>query len=308
MIEVLLATYNGEAFLAEQIDSVLAQEGVTVRILARDDGSSDGTAGILERYACTHSNRFTLFRSPGRLGISGNFGWLLERSGAPYVAFCDQDDVWATNKLGTLLARIRALETEHGLLTPLLVHSDLEVIDHRGRQIHPSFWKYAGIDPRRSALHHVILKNPVTGCTLLANRALIEKACPIPAEARMHDHWIALVATAFGKVEAMATRLVSYRQHECNAVGAISIRWHPMIRRVLVRGGWWDLIAARRQALAFADRYGSELDPAEGLLVERFAKLSDLTWIECRWFLLRRDILFPGAIQNLALLFLVRLR
>jgi len=307
MIEVLLGTHNGEKYLAEQIDSVLGQGNVELHVIARDDGSSDGTAGILDRYAREHAGRFALARSSGRLGSGGNFGVLLEESGAPYVALCDQDDVWKPHKLNTLLARMRALEHEFGKRTPLLVHSDLEVVDPALNCLARSFWAHGGIDPARCALRQILVKNTVTGCALLANRALVDLARPMPPDAAMHDHWLALVASAFGRIDAIAESLVLYRQHGANVVGARRYGFSANLRRAVRECGRFDIDRPRRQARVFFGRYAGMLNPEQRDLVDGFARLSERTWLGRRMFLLTHGILFPGLARNFALMFCTRL-
>jgi glycosyltransferase involved in cell wall biosynthesis len=307
MIEVLLATYNGQAFLAEQMNSVLAQEDAELKVLARDDGSSDDTLEILKRYAGDFPARVHILQSRGRLGGKGSFGWLLDQVQAPYVAFCDQDDVWAPIKLHALLERMQRLESELGKNMPLLVHSDLTVVDRNLKLIHPSFWSYSGINPARQHLSQILIKNTVTGCALLANRALIEKARPVPDEAAMHDHWLALVAATFGHIEAISEPLVSYRQHGNNAVGAQAYGWHNIIKRLLLNCGRMDIERLRRQASAFYVRFAKQLSPERGMLIDGFARLPERSWFGRRIFLLRHRILMPGLIRNLALFFCVRL-
>lgn len=307
MIEVLLATYNGQAFLTEQMNSVLAQEGAELRVLARDDGSSDGTAEILERYARGFPERVTILHSPGRLGGRGSFGWLLDQAQAPYVAFCDQDDVWASNKLRTLLERMQRLESELGKDTPLLVHSDLSVVGLNLLPIHSSFWSYSGINPARQELQQLLVKNTVTGCASLANRALIEKARPVPHEAVMHDHWLALVAATFGRIEIVSESLVAYRQHSNNTVGAQAYGWRIIFKRLLSSCGRMDITRLRRQAGVFSARFAKQLSPEQGARIDGFAYLPERSWFGRRVFLLRHGILMPGLIRNLALLFCTRL-
>ena len=307
MIEVLLATYNGEVFLSEQIESVLSQEDVELSILARDDGSSDGTGEVLERYARDYPGRISILHSPGRLGGRGNFSWLLNQACSPYVAFCDQDDVWVGKKMRTLLMRIRSLETRYGKDTPILVHSDLAVADSDLHEIHPSFWEYTHIDTTRNSFRHILVKNSVTGCALLANRALVEKARPIPEEAVMHDHWLALVAVVFGQVDAVKEPLVFYRQHGDNVVGARAYGWRDIFRRLWSDCGRMDISRLCLQAGAFSARFATQLSPEQGVLINGFAQLPERGWIGKRIFLLRHGILLPGLIRNLALLFCVRL-
>lgn len=307
MIEVLLTTYNGQAFLAEQIDSVLAQEGVDLRVLARDDGSSDDTIEILERYARDYPGRVNILRSPGRLGGPKSFGWLLDQANAPYVAFCDQDDVWVSCKLRKLLERMQILENKLGKDMPLLVHSDLGVVDRSLQPIHASFWSYSGIDPARQELQQILVKNTVTGCAMLFNRALVKRSLPIPEEAAMHDHWLALVAAAFGHIEAVSESLVSYRQHGNNAVGAQAHGWRKIFRWLLLNCGRKGITRLRRQAAAFYTRFEKQLSSEQSTPVSGFAYLPERGWFQRRIFLFRHDILMPGLISNLALLFCARL-
>ena len=137
-IEVLLATYNGARFLDAQIESLLRQRGVSLRILVRDDGSTDDTPDIIERYRRSMPESFVVLASTGNLGAVRNFATLLEYSHAPYVALCDQDDVWMPHKLSVLVGALREMEARYGSETPLLVHSDLRVVDEEPLRFHLS--------------------------------------------------------------------------------------------------------------------------------------------------------------------------
>jgi glycosyltransferase involved in cell wall biosynthesis len=307
MIDVILATYNGAPFLSEQLESLFRQEGVKLGIRVRDDGSTDGTVSILEKYAQRYPDRITIHRGLDRLGGKGSFAWLLDRSHASYVAFCDQDDVWESHKLRTLLNRMHALEKLHGRETPLMVHSDLAVVDDRLQSIDPSFWRYSGIDPTRVTLGQVLVKNPVTGCALLANRALVEKARPIPDEATMHDHWLALTAVLFGKIDSVYEPLVRYRQHGKNTVGAQAYGWRNVLGRV--GSGCEQVTMAvtrlRHQASILGRRFGHEIGPDERTVIVGFSRLSERGCWGKRSFLLRYGVLFPNIWRNMALLICV---
>jgi len=307
MIDVLLATYNGEPYLAEQLESLYSQEGVALHVFVRDDGSSDNSKKILQEFQQRYPDRLTVLEHRNRLGGKASFGWLLEQSRAPYVAFCDQDDVWVNHKLLTLFKRMQALESTLGKDTPLLVHSDLLVVDDKLKPIATSFWKYSGIVPVRTSLSQVLIKNPVTGCALLANRALVEKACPLPEEAVMHDHWLALVASAFGKIDFIAEPLVKYRQHGRNVVGAQGYTWSNIFGRLLRGCGNVDITPLRRQAGVFYSRFAERLGPQQASIIDGFARLSALSWWGRRKFLVHRGILLPGVVRNMALLFCARL-
>jgi rhamnosyltransferase len=159
-----------------------------------------------------------------RLGVIGNFGALLQhahRSGAEYVFSSDQDDVWQPTKLSRSLDLMARLEAEHGRDTPLLVHSDLAVVDQALRPLHPSFLRYQGIQNEEAdPLEVLLVQNYVTGCASLLNRPLLALALPIPACCIMHDWWIAQCAAARGAIGFIPDPTILYRQHGANQIGA----------------------------------------------------------------------------------------
>jgi glycosyltransferase involved in cell wall biosynthesis len=212
-VEILLATYQGERFLRAQLDSLLRQTHADWRVLARDDCSGDGTVSILREYAARYPDLFFLVPSSKRLGAMGNFTVLLEISRAPHVMCCDQDDQWFPDKVARTLARMRALEAQHGEATPLLVHGDAQIPGG-------TFHHLRGLRPDDARVSRLLVQNMVLGCTTMANRALLARALPLPAQARMHDHWLALVAGATGHIGYIDAPLMTYRQHAQNAVGA----------------------------------------------------------------------------------------
>lgn len=224
-IEILLATYNGERFLREQIDSILMQEYANWRVLARDDGSSDSTVSILEEYAGRFPDRFhVLPASTGTGHPKWNFLKLMEASTSEYVCFADQDDVWLSHKLTVTMQAMGRLEARHGRNSPLLAFTDLRVVNEQLGTIAESLWKLHGLKARQvNHLARLIGQNVVTGSTAMANRRLVELALRMPKEADMHDSWIALVASAFGAGEAVAAQTVLYRQHGDNVLGAIEM-------------------------------------------------------------------------------------
>ena len=226
MIAILLATYNGSQWLPQFLASVSAQQGADWRLLVRDDGSSDATPEILRTAARRDASLAFVADSAGRLGASGSFGELMRHamaSDAQYFAFADQDDVWLPHKLGTQLAALRELEARAGPHLPLLVHSDLMVVDRELRTLHRSHTELAGLYrdcPAPVALRTLLGHNFVTGCATLFNRSLLEVATPLPPGAAMHDWWLACCAAALGRIEYIPQPLVLYRQHGSNEIGA----------------------------------------------------------------------------------------
>jgi hypothetical protein len=306
-IDVLLAAYNGARYLRPQIESVLNQKDVSFRILVRDDGSADETPAVIEHYRRLRPDRIIRLSGSDHLGAVGNFAHLLREAKAPYVALSDQDDVCVPHKLRTLLNAMRDLEIRFGVGTPLLVHSDLTVVDEQLRERHSSFWRYSGFDPRDTSLARLLVKNTVTGCASLVNRALIELALPIPQAALVHDYWLALVTSAAGHLGIVEEPLMAYRQHARNTIGARPYQWTSFVGRLASGFALWDMGSLRRQAAALSERCHASISPEYRALIEDFVNLPDRNWIGRRRLLLRRGILMPGLMRNLALLFLVRL-
>ena len=220
-IDILLATYNGQAYLREQIDSVLAQSNQDWQLLIRDDASDDDTLNIIKDYVTKHSDRIVLIEDDScHLGASLNFQRLLENSLAEYIMFCDQDDVWLPNKIEATLNLMKATEKEHPN-KPILVHTDLKVVNSKLKTIAKSTWRYQRSFPETgNDFNKVILQNVATGCTIMINKKAKAVSLPIPKEAVMHDWWIVINVAKHGKVVYVPDQLVLYRQHSNNAVGA----------------------------------------------------------------------------------------
>ncbi len=219
-IEVVLPTYNGVLYLEDQIASIYHQTLRPERVLLRDDGSSDGTQAVIIELQEYYGKWLKVLPADGNLGCVANVNRLLVATTAPYVALADQDDLWMPEKLERSLDLMKQLEACYGTSTPLLVHSDLELVDKDGASLGFSYLNRQRINPLRTAPEDLVLTNVVTGCTVLVNLALLEKALPIPTKALMHDWWLALVASVFGRIDLLSRPTVQYRQHEANLLGA----------------------------------------------------------------------------------------
>ena len=268
---VLLAAYNGAAYIRQQLDSILSQSAGPLRILISDDGSSDGTAEILEEYRKRYPDRIFLAPRPhGKAGsvpgAAGNFFWLMEQGlrlqpKVRYFFFCDQDDVWKKDKAEKLLKALSSMEAQYGEETPLLVHSDMAVADSDLRILHPSFYGYQRYRKGRTSLAEVLAENPVTGGAAAVNRALARKAQHVPEACVMHDWWLALTAACFGNIGWVDEPLSLYRQHGNNVLGARRTGGKEDLERRLrhpetARENYRKMYA---QARAFYRMYGKEM-------------------------------------------------
>jgi hypothetical protein len=308
LVEVLLATYNGERYLEEQIDSILAQDYPNLRVLARDDGSEDGTPAILNKYEARFPDRFRVLRSGCATGSAkDNFLLLMRASTEEYVCFSDQDDVWLPHKVSLTKQSMDHLESTCGTGLPLLVFTDLRVVDDKLDTLHESFWKHENLDP--TGIHRfgsLLNQNVVTGCTAMLNRRLVELACHMPAEACMHDQWVALLASAMGKATHVDARMVLYRQHQQNLVGSRKRTGSlpELIRRVRnsdARRSQWRM--NQRQAESFLRTHHAQLPVTHREQLLAFLRCGTTRSRLLRTYLLiRHGFLRAGLLEKLATL------
>jgi glycosyltransferase involved in cell wall biosynthesis len=219
-VTILLATFNGEKHLAELIESILAQDYKNISLIISDDASQDQTPAMLRMFQEKYPHIIQLFFSEENVGIVANFSKLMELSDTPYTMLADQDDVWLPFKVSITLAKMKELETEHGLEDPILIVTDLLVVNETLEIINPSFWDLCNLNPFWSRkINHLLAGNAFTGCTMMLNRPLLELADPLPPESVIHDFWISLVASALGRIGIVEKGTVLYRTHSENAFG-----------------------------------------------------------------------------------------
>lgn len=219
---VLLAAWNGERYLEEQIESILHQTGQDFELYIHDDGSDDGTQDILRDYSARYPGIVHILEYEPQGGAAANFFSLLQRVEAEYYFFSDQDDVWLPEKMEHSLKLLCGLEEKNGQNTPALVFSDLRVVDAHLGTIDDSYLHFSGRDPRGVDLVSLLRRNVAAGCTIAVNRACVQAALHIPdiRQVFMHDWWLMLTAAACGEIAFLEEATVLYRQHGANAVGA----------------------------------------------------------------------------------------
>ena len=223
-IAILMATYNGARYLSEQLDSLLKQTIHEWHLYIHDDGSADNTVSIVRDYMSQHPDRISLLEYPSQGGACRNFLSMLKRIEADYYMFCDQDDVWLPEKIELSMRQMKQTEESRNKGCPVVVHTDLRIVDEQLRETHPSLWRYMAIYPDFVRTFHDCVISYVTGCAMLVNKPARQMALAInPQKAMMHDSWIVgCCHAAGGTVVSIAKPTVLYRQHGHNTLGAVA--------------------------------------------------------------------------------------
>lgn len=307
-----MATFNGEKFLAQQIESILAQDYRQIRIVIRDDGSSDGTIGIISQFIRLHPEKISLFSGEGmHLGATGSFMTLIQQASSDYVMLADQDDVWLPAKVSACLLEMKKSESRYGERTPLLIHTDLKVADENLSVVSGSFWKYQSLSPECDSINRLLVQNVVTGCTVMMNRSLLNLVRPVDAGVIGHDWWLGLMASAFGKIISLPQATILYRQHGKNTVGAVKWDISGMLRRFFGRGGnrafAESLRRTRQQAVLFLSVYGDLLPYETHQLIARYASLNELGYFSRIICVLRYRFLKIGVLRNIGMMLTLRM-
>ncbi len=300
-IAILLASYNGETYIAEQIESLLAQTETGWELFVHDDGSTDRTSEILRCYEARYPDRIHILEGLPCGGVKDNFFRMMRDVRVPYVMFCDQDDVWLPQKVELTRREMKRLESKHGGEKPLLVFTDLCVTDECLNSIAERLSVYQKLDPQRTKAKDIMIQNVITGCTVMINRALAKLAARTENTSRiiMHDWWCALIGASFGAVSYVDQALVLYRQHGGNSMGAKnlnSLRYlTEQIRRPAdIRN---SLEATQHQAALFAETF-----PAADAIFREYGELSGKKKAERLHFYAKNGIWKSGWQRNLGLL------
>lgn len=290
-VKILLATYSGQKYLAEQVKSIQAQTVTDWELLIRDDGSTDGTQDVIRDLVA--SDRRIRWINPDQqvnLGVIKSFYTLLKFEPADYYFFSDQDDVWLPNKLEVTLKRAQQEPADR----PLLVYTDLKVVDENLTVLHESMIATQS-HHANTELHQELTENTVTGGTMMINHALADYWQTADG-LLMHDWYLSLVAAALGKLVYIDQATQLYRQHSNNVLGART--WRKRLKnwlrpQALVAKYWWLITSSQEQAnqllalplpqekRALVEAYVGLMDQPLG---ERILRLKTYNLAKNRWF------------------------
>ena len=222
MISVCIATYNGERFIREQIDSILRQLSSDDEIIVSDDGSTDDTISIIDSI---DDKRIIIIEGPRKHSPTPNFECAMKEAKGEYVFLADQDDVWKPNKVEVCMKWLQEYDC---------VVSDAEVTDSNLNPLYPSL--YAIMQVRQGRIYNTVWKNGYTGCCMALRREVLNASLPFPKDIPMHDIWIGNVAAYKYNVKFISEKLVLFRRHEdtisCNGKGSRFSLWQQLKFRI----------------------------------------------------------------------------
>lgn len=296
-IAILMATYNGEKYICQQIDSILSQTCKDWELYIHDDGSTDNTIAVVESYVEKYPNKIHLIDGKSTGGAKYNFFYMFGQVEAPYYMTCDQDDVWLDKKIELTYDKMLTIENKADV--PCLVYTELRVVDSELNTIADTMSGYQSLDCHKRTINQFILQNSVTGCTMMVNRALRDKMLHITDidNTIMHDWWAALVAAQFGKTAFIDEPTILYRQHGDNSLGALGInKLSYIVRRVWQKKQIQESMRlGRLQAREFAKTYNL---PADSLAV-RYAALEGKSRRVRQRFYKENDMYKTGIMRRL---------
>jgi len=261
-IDILMATYNGEKYLVEQLDSIINQTYRNWNLLIRDDNSTDKTLEIIQNYHKKDKRIKILKDNKGNLGIVQNFEELLKSSESEFIMFSDQDDIWVKNKLDMYLKMIEKIKNKG-----FMIHSDAILFDkNKSNILKDTFISKKAIN---RGLENVFFNYFVQGATILISKEIKNFILPFPKEVYLHDRYIHLISELFFERIFINKALIYYRQHGDNQIGAKNT-----IRELLSKRYFDE--RDRQLIKIIYNKYGSLLTEDKKKLIEEYFKITDI--------------------------------
>jgi len=228
LVSVVMATFNGEKYIREQLDSILNQDYRHLEVIVVDDASSDSTVSILEEYN-QRDKRVSYTRAEKNTGASASFELALRLAKGDFIAFSDQDDIFDIRKISVMVAALKANPNRDMVVT------DLSLVDAGAEIIAYSMWQHQRLRVKDGKpFKQLLYMNFVTGCAMMIRRRLLKIALPFPADCMVHDWWLAVVSCSGrgGGLALVKQPLTLYRQHSANSIGSHQVSFQTSLERV----------------------------------------------------------------------------
>lgn len=299
-LSILLATYNGEKYLSTQLDSLLSQTYSDFTIYISDDCSKDSTQNIIDEYVTKYPEKIIDVKNKEHFGnAQNNFLSLAEKVDSDLYMFCDQDDKWLPEKVEKTVDAYNSVENKN---QPILVHSDLIVVDGDLKEINPSFFDMMQLKKNLTDWRSFAVQNYVTGCTMLVNNVLVDlykqnKDKINKENILMHDYFFAQIAAFAGQIIFIDEGLMLYRQHGNNSVGAKDVNSVGYAVEKLKKSSKAKSVNVRGQlqvaeVLKFLPK--EKLDSTEIQVLQEYSQLIKKTKLQRIKFLVKNKLLKNG--------------
>ena len=309
-VAILLATYNGERYLEEQIESIIEQTYKNWVLYIRDDNSKDGTQKIIDKYIKKYPNKIIqIIDNITTNDACKNFMCLLEKvhkeKKYKMYMFCDQDDVWLKDKIEIMVNKYLEVENKE---KPILIHTDSYVVDSNLNIICNSSIKYSGLNSKRKKFNSFLIQNNTRGCTILINNKLANLVKLDIENIIMHDWYFALIASAFGEIIYINKPTIKYRQHSNNVLGATTYRGIGNLFRRAIKfikkifsTNKKDIIfdEAYSQAESFRNYYYDMLDDNKKHIIDEFCSMNKCNKITKIYKVVKYKFFRHGLVRNI---------
>lgn len=222
LISIALCTYNGERFLWEQLESLAGQTRLPNELIIVDDGSTDGTLALIEKFAQTAPFNVRISVNTTTLGVTKNFEKALTQCEGDFLFLCDQDDIWEAEKITQMVSFLEQNPSVN------VVFSDALLVNETAVSLQQRLWDVVRLRPSQlekwkkgDSIGLMLIGNRVAGCTMALRRSFLQKILPFPTDVSefLHDTWIAFVASILGQIQFISIPLIKYRQHSSQQVG-----------------------------------------------------------------------------------------
>lgn len=306
-----MCTYNGEKYITEQIESILHNSIADWRLYISDDGSTDRTYEFASKYAKEYPQKIVLTTHTNSADPSIHF---LEKvrdisvrmQPDDFIMLCDQDDVWYNNKIKLTLKYMDYLIMKYSNQIPLLVCTDVEVVNENKEQLAKSFRRMIHYSIKKLDVAHLLMEHKVQGCTIMINKILADKIRNLPQVATKHDMWLEMIAVTMGKIDYVDEPTMAYRRHAEQYTAGEMRFWkmvleqikHLKVQKYMV----YDLAPQTKEFLRI---YGEELGCECRKLVETFATLEQQGFWQKRINIIRYHMWKTGVIRNIGMLILL---
>lgn len=311
MIHIIMCTYNGEKYIKEQIESILHNSTTDWRLYISDDGSTDSTYALASEYAKDYPQKIILTTHINVADPSIHF---LEKikdismimQDDDYIMLCDQDDIWYNNKIELTLKHMSNLVMKNSNEMPLLVCTDVEVVNEKKEQLSRSFRRMIHYSINKLDIAHLLMEHKAQGCTIMINKALADKIRKLPKVNTIHDMWLEMIAVTMGKMDYVDEPTMAYRRYAEQYTAGEMRFWKMVLEQMKhMKEQKYMVYGMAQQTQEFLRIYGEELACECRELIETFATLEQQGFWQKRFNIIKYHMWKTGVIRNIGMMILL---